>query len=135
MAEKFLPMSFVAEQAVCAYLARRGYHILSQNYQYRGFELDIVSTDGRTLVLTEVKFRNQGCKSIDLSALIPPNKKRCLAKGIKHFLNKTQAEFDTIRCDLALACLESFKGKIQKKPYNLKTGIRLYYHEDISLET
>ena len=47
----------MGEQLAAEHLARRGYQILERNYRTRFGELDIVASDGRTLVFCEVKTR------------------------------------------------------------------------------
>jgi putative endonuclease len=47
----------VGEQVAADHLVRRGFRILERNYRTRWGELDIVASDGRTLVFCEVKTR------------------------------------------------------------------------------
>ena len=135
MQEAFFPIGSVTEQLVTQYLVQKGHKLLRQNYRGRGFELDIVSILNKTLVVTEVKFRNSRTEDIDLETLINAQKKRYLKRGIESFLSCLQLKIETVRCDLALTCLALKDGKMLKKPYNLRSGIRLYYFEDISLES
>ena len=134
MKESFFPMGYVAEDLVERYLSNRGHKVLTQNYSGRGFECDLVTRVKNTLVLVEVKFRDRNIEHIELESLLSPKKKRCLLKGINSFISLRTQKYDTIRCDLALACYEQKHHSARKKPYNLSTGIRLYYYEDISLE-
>ena len=58
------------EEVACSYLEICGFSILHTNWRYRRFELDIVASDGRELVIVEVKTRSKDClidpeKSID----------------------------------------------------------------------
>ncbi|MFK7824020.1 MAG: YraN family protein [Oligoflexales bacterium] len=135
MQEAFFPIGNVAEQLVAEYISRKGHQVLCQNYRNLGFEIDIVSLTKNTLVLIEVKFRNRAKKDLDLSTIISPRKKRCLKKGINGYISRHQPRFDTVRCDLALACFVTENNQMQKKPYNPRSGIRLYYYEDIGLES
>ncbi|MDR2138321.1 MAG: YraN family protein [Tannerella sp.] len=45
------------EAAACSYLQACGYRILQTNWRFHRYELDIVATDGRELVVVEVKTR------------------------------------------------------------------------------
>lgn len=45
------------EEAAMRYLKRRGHRILSRNYEDGGGELDLVTRDGDTVVIVEVKAR------------------------------------------------------------------------------
>ena len=133
--ELSLPISIVAERLVAGQLSKKGHKILCQNYSGRGFELDIVSMQGKTLVLVEVKFRSNRKDWLDIDALIPTKKRQCLRRGIQSFIYQQNINnYETIRCDLALVCSNTSQIRTLKKPYNLETGIRLYYFEGISLE-
>jgi putative endonuclease len=48
------------EAAARAYLARRGVHILVENYTCAAGEIDLVGQEGETLVFVEVKTRTSG---------------------------------------------------------------------------
>jgi putative endonuclease len=47
----------IGENLACDELLRRGYAILTRRYRRRGGEIDIVATDGPTVVFVEVKTR------------------------------------------------------------------------------
>ncbi|MDR1880316.1 MAG: YraN family protein [Tannerellaceae bacterium] len=46
------------EQQACEHLIKQDYRILHTNWCWRHYELDIVATDGRELVVIEVKTRS-----------------------------------------------------------------------------
>jgi putative endonuclease len=46
------------EQVAARYLRRRGYLILARNYRAAGAEIDLVASEGQTLVFVEVKTRS-----------------------------------------------------------------------------
>jgi putative endonuclease len=48
------------EDVACEYLQNQGLVVLSRNWMCRDGELDIVATDGETLVVCEVKTRSSG---------------------------------------------------------------------------
>jgi len=47
----------IGENLACDELQRRGYAIVARRYRRRGGEIDIVATDGPTVVFVEVKTR------------------------------------------------------------------------------
>lgn len=47
------------EARSCAYLKEKGYTILHTNWRWHHFELDIVATNGKELVVVEVKTRSE----------------------------------------------------------------------------
>src|SRR5438094_905510 len=50
----------LGEDFAAAHLERRGYDVLARNHQTRYGELDLVASDGRTLIFCEVKTRRAG---------------------------------------------------------------------------
>ncbi|MDR2119786.1 MAG: YraN family protein [Tannerella sp.] len=46
------------EETACSYLKTCGYKILHTNWRFLRYELDIVATDGKDLVVVEVKTRS-----------------------------------------------------------------------------
>jgi putative endonuclease len=50
----------LGEQAAAAHFERLGYRVLARNHRTRWGELDLVVTDGETLVFCEVKTRQLG---------------------------------------------------------------------------
>ena len=47
----------IGENLACAELERRGYAIVARRYRRRGGEIDIIASDGPTVVFVEVKTR------------------------------------------------------------------------------
>lgn len=47
------------EEAVCRYLAERGWEIIARNVRGRGGEVDIVAREGDTLAFVEVRYRGR----------------------------------------------------------------------------
>lgn len=50
----------LGEDAVCKYLAERGYKIKARNYRIKGGEIDIVASNEDYLAFVEVKSRKHG---------------------------------------------------------------------------
>ncbi|MDR1601745.1 MAG: YraN family protein [Tannerella sp.] len=46
------------EEVACSYLTVCGYKVLHTNWRFHHYELDIVATDGKELVIVEVKTRS-----------------------------------------------------------------------------
>ncbi len=55
--QRRLKLGQAGEQIAADHLVHRGFQILERNYRTRWGELDIIATDGRTLVFCEVKTR------------------------------------------------------------------------------
>ncbi|WP_294750376.1 YraN family protein [uncultured Ruminococcus sp.] len=47
----------LGEEAVCKYLADRGYSIVERNYRIKGGEIDIIADNGDYIAFVEVKSR------------------------------------------------------------------------------
>ena len=47
----------LAEQRACSFLKNHGMKLITQNYRYRGGEIDLIMSDGETTVFIEVKCR------------------------------------------------------------------------------
>ena len=47
----------LGEEAVCKYLADRGYSIVERNYRIKGGEIDIIADNGEYIAFVEVKSR------------------------------------------------------------------------------
>ncbi len=47
----------LGEEAVCKYLADRGYSIVERNYRIKGGEIDIIADNGDFIAFVEVKSR------------------------------------------------------------------------------
>ena len=61
----------LGEQFAAEHFARLGYDVLARNHQTRYGELDLVLSDGRTLVFCEVKTRRLGSGGDPLEKLTP----------------------------------------------------------------
>ncbi|MDR2042043.1 MAG: YraN family protein [Tannerella sp.] len=61
------------EAVACSWLREHGYTILQTNWRFHRYELDIVATNGRELVVVEVKTRAE-------NYLVPPEQSVGLSK-------------------------------------------------------
>lgn len=59
----------LGEDAVCAFLERRGAAILCRNYTIRGGEIDIIAQQGEWLLIVEVKTRRPGAMQSGAAAV------------------------------------------------------------------
>jgi len=74
-----------AEEFAAEFLVSRGYCILHRNWTYGHKELDIVCTDGKLLVVVEVKARKQ-CSFPPPEDLLSPAKERFIIEAAEHYL-------------------------------------------------
>lgn len=87
-----------AEEFAARYLVSRGYCILHRNWRYGHKELDIVCTDGRFLIVVEVKARVQ-------AGFPPPEdllstvKEKMILEASEHYLYQYQVKLP-VRFDL-----------------------------------
>ena len=65
-----------AEEAVCEYLEDEGQFILTRNFRTKYCEIDIVSTSGKYLYFTEVKYRKNDMSGDGLAAITPAKQKQ-----------------------------------------------------------
>ncbi|MEK6649874.1 MAG: YraN family protein [Bacteroidota bacterium] len=55
---KLIDLGELGEDIAAAHLSELGYRIISRNYRYGPFEIDIIARDGPELVFVEVKARS-----------------------------------------------------------------------------
>jgi len=91
-----------AEALAARFLEARGVRVVERNYRCRGGEIDIVATDGATLVFVEVRLR-RGSAFGGAAASITAAKQRRLALAARHYLGRLGREppcrFDAILLD------------------------------------
>lgn len=61
----------LAETAATAYLAKRGYRVVAQNWKTKWCEVDIIAQKGQTTYFVEVKYRRKDAWGDGLSAITP----------------------------------------------------------------
>ena len=96
------------EQAACDYLVNKGYRILTRNYRKTCGEIDIVATDGKTLVFAEVKKRASQAFGGPLAA-VTTAKQQKISLTAQWYIKENAPKFDSIRFDVI--CL--LPGEIQ----------------------
>ena len=95
--------SFDAEKWVANQLKGKGCQILRLNYRCLGSEIDILCLSGATLLVVEVKLRRRRPQiQVEFAQLFPLKKRKCLLRGVEHFLQNNQMSIETVRFDLAL---------------------------------
>jgi putative endonuclease len=75
------------EKHAAAYLAARGISILARGYRCRLGELDIVGTDGTSLVIVEVRARAGASRQRAIET-VGPLKQRRIVNATRHYLMK-----------------------------------------------
>jgi putative endonuclease len=82
------------------YLASLGYEIVAENVGYHKLgELDIVALDNRTLVIVEVKYREDDTFAHPLESITPHKKTRIL-RAAARFISECRLSYDEIRFDV-----------------------------------
>ena len=74
-----------AEAFAMEYLQARGYCIIERNWRYGHKELDIICTDGRCLVVVEVKARKQSWFPMP-EDLLSPSKEAFILEAAEFYL-------------------------------------------------
>ena len=68
-------LGYAGEQLAADHLARRGFQILERNFRTRWGELDIIATNGRSIVFCEVKSRIANRSKRDPLESVHPRKR------------------------------------------------------------
>lgn len=71
----------IGEEAVCRYLAERGYEILARNFRVRGGEIDIIVRQGEVMAFVEVKTRMPGSLESGFAAVGKAKQRRIIRAG------------------------------------------------------
>ena len=89
----------LGEEKAANYLAGKGYKIIQQNYKCRIGELDIIAMEGKTLVVIEVKTRNNLSYGLPCEA-ITASKKRHILRTLRHYITIHKLEDLNLRIDV-----------------------------------
>lgn len=87
------------EALAAQYLESQGLTILDTNYTCRHGELDLVATDGQTLIVCEVKTRSDPSFEPPAAALTPRQARR-IRESTESWLTLHHVPWVPIRCDL-----------------------------------
>ena len=87
------------EDLAARYLAARGYAILVRNYRTPAGELDIIASDGETLVFVEVKTRRTAGFGPPQEAVTPAKASHIIAAA-QHYLQDTAQSDAAWRIDV-----------------------------------
>jgi putative endonuclease len=88
-----------AEQLVESHLVARGWLPLSRNHVVRGGEVDLVLSDGPTVVFVEVKRRRAGA-AVDAFESVTAAKQRRIVRAARDFLSRAGLEERPVRFDV-----------------------------------
>jgi putative endonuclease len=102
------------EEAVVLWLEREGYQIITQNFQTRLGEVDIIATRDEVMAFVEVKTRNN--VYFPMSQTITYAKQQRIIKAAKYFISSQQLRDKVFRFDIALVRIEYGKHAIDYIP-------------------
>jgi putative endonuclease len=91
----------LGERLAAEHFARLGYDVLAQNHHTRYGELDLVLSDGRTLVFCEVKTRAYDDQGVSPEDQVNNIKQHQITKAAKYYLGRygtvqPPARFDVV---------------------------------------
>ncbi|MDE3269252.1 MAG: ribonuclease HII [Pseudomonadota bacterium] len=91
-----------AEELVANAWQRQGWRVLARNYRGIGFEIDLITQRGKTLVFVEVKARSSLAKNWQVEDFISERKRSSLQRGAEHFIASQTPTADHYRFDLCI---------------------------------
>lgn len=101
------------ETAACAYLQKKGWHILERNYTVRGGEIDIIAADGACIVFVEVKARKNTLYGYPSEFVSEKKKKRLISAALDYCGDDCCMRFDVIE-----VMYEEICGRVYIKEIN-----------------
>ena len=90
----------LAEEAAAEFLTGRGLRLLERNYRCRFGEIDLIMTDGRTLVFVEVRYRRNNFFGGAVESITGAKREKLL-RTARHYMAATK-EFPACRFDAVL---------------------------------
>lgn len=93
------------------YLARKGYEIVESNYRTRRGELDLISRQGDTLIIVEVKLR-RGTGYGDPLEAVTPRKQHTIRLITEEYLSERAPDFQALRFDVVGILLRGGRPEI-----------------------
>ena len=106
----------MGEDLACGELARRGYAILDRRYRTRYGEIDIIASEGRTLVFVEVKAR-AGDRYGGSGAAVTPCKQQRIVRMALDFLARRRLQDQPCRFDVVTVDFEDGHPRIEVYPH------------------
>lgn len=104
----------LGEEAASAYLAGKGYDILSRNWRCGHLEIDIICQYDSEIVFVEVKTRRDGYRT-DPSSAITPKKMRNLSRAAQAWLSLLESWPPPCRFDVV--CVSGRPGSFYLRHY------------------
>lgn len=95
----------LAEEAVLAAATKRGFKLVARNYRTRYGELDLLLTDGATLIVTEVRYRSAAGYGLAVET-VTRSKQTKIITATRDFLAKNRkwqkapVRFDVVGVDV-----------------------------------
>jgi putative endonuclease len=90
----------LAEEAAADFLIGRGLRLLERNYRCRFGEIDLVMTDGRTLVFVEVRYRRNKSFGGAVESITSAKREKLL-RAARHYMGARKG-FPACRFDAVL---------------------------------
>jgi putative endonuclease len=90
----------LAEAAAADFLTGRGLRLLERNYRCRFGEIDLIMSDGRTLVFVEVRYRRNKSFGGAVESITGAKREKLL-RAARHYL-AARKEFPACRFDAVL---------------------------------
>jgi putative endonuclease len=98
------------EDRAAAYLLEQGYQILDRNVSFKVGELDLVATEGETLVFVEVRGRTDSSQ-VHPAATVNRKKQRQIIKAAQVYCQRSGVKDTMIRFDVV--AVMGPKGEIE----------------------
>lgn len=86
------------EEIAKKYLINKGYRLLEKNFRDRTGEIDLIMTNGKTLILVEVKGRKKS-PFLNIERTVNREKIKRILKTAEIYISDHKLEFDEIRVD------------------------------------
>ena len=100
------------EDLAAAFLAARGYTIVTRNFRCAAGEIDVVAIDGRTIVFCEVRTRRSARRGSAIES-VTPLKQRQVCRVAEHYVARHRLEAHAIRFDVVAIELRGLTVDLQ----------------------
>ena len=90
-----------AEDAVCAYLGKRGIRIVERNFRSRGGEIDIIAREGDVLAFVEVRFREEDGHGLPEESVGPAKRRKIVTAARAYLATVSPDSWREARFDVA----------------------------------